>query len=270
MSEGKKVPRFHLPAIHIIGGNAETKMGIKASKPRFNLSRKEKVILLVPAVAAVAFVVTAVLLLDRSVTYTVDSAAIQYYANGTIPIVAETELCQEADGTFYMKTGRQKQDLNNLPIYYTDRRSVLIPHDMIYFAPRTKERACVEFFSEILCSENGAVRLLRDGKEPAMTPGFLYDGKDLYLFLEPVTLCFNGYTMELPALSYVEAVYGGAIMVFNYETKEQWMEPPQGDVTAESTGGDYSISLLGDSMTLYDATKSLLFTRPDLLDPVEG
>lgn len=274
MNDREEKTRRFLPDVHAFRRRGECAAEAEeegAWKPRFSLSKREKAVLIVPALAAVVVVLAVVLLLDRSVTYTVDSAAAQYYANGTYPVAAETELCQEADGTFYIKTGRkQKQDLNNLPIYYADRRSAVLPRNMIYFAPRTKVQARVDFFSEILCSENGTVRLLRDGKGSVLNQGFLYDGNDLYLFLEPIVLHFNGYALELPALSYVEAVYGGTVMVFNYETKEQLMESPQGDVTAEIEGGDYTISLMGDSMSLHDGTKSLLFTRPDLLEPVEG
>lgn len=275
MSEGKKPRHIPLPGIRAVSQKgkrvARAPTGAKTRSIRFRLSRREKRILLLPAAAAVIVILAVVLLLDRSVTCTVDSAAMQYYANGTYPIAAETELCRESDGVFRMKAGRgQQQDLNNLPIYYTDRRSLLLPRDMIYLAPRTRVQVRVDFFSEILCSENGTVRMLRDGESAVLNPGFLYDGTDLYLFLEPVTLRFNGYALELPALSYVEAVYGGTVMVFNYETKEQLLEAPQGDVTAEIPGGDYSISLLGDSMTLHDGTKSLLFTRPDRLEPLAG
>lgn len=269
-------------ARHILTSNVQTvnrkgrhvakpKARVRVWKPRFALSRKEKLIVAIPAAAAIVVVAAIVLLLDRSVTHTLDGAAAQYYANGTYPLAAETELCQETENAFYMKTGgEKKQELSNLPIYYAERRCAVFVRDMIYFAPRTKSQARVDFFSEIACSENGTVRLIRDGDETVLKPGFLYDGKDLYLFLEPVTLHVNGYALELPALSYVEAVYGGAVMVFNYETKEQLLEPSQGDVTAEIAGGDYTISLMGDSMTLHDGTKSLLFTRPDQLEPVAG
>ena len=275
MIEEKKAPRFRLPNVDI-GRQKGKRIATEeprrqAWKPRFNPSQKEKLILLIPAVAAIVVVLAVVLLLDRTVTYTVDSAASQYYANGTYPVAAETELCRETDGTFSMKTERkQTQDLNNLPIYYLDRRSTVLPRDMVYFAPRTNHKAQVECFSEVLCSENGAIHLIRDEKETLLNSGFLYDGQDLYLFLEPVVLHLNGYLLNLPALSYVEATYGGAVMVFNYETKEQLMEAPKGDVTVEIATGDYALSLLGDSMTLHDGTKSLLFTRPDLLEPVGG
>lgn len=272
MNEEKKVHRIRLP--HILAAKPKGERiakpeGISIVKPRFDLSRKEKLILIIPAAAAIAVILVVILLLDRSVSYTIDSDATQYYANGTFPIAARSELCQESDDHFYIKTGRrQKQDMSDLPIYLTDRASVVLPRSMIYFAPRTKTQAKVDFFSEILCAKSGSVRLIHDDREQILSPGFLYNGEDIYLFLEAVTLRMNGYTLELPPLSYVEAVYGGSIMVFNYETKEQLVEPPQGDVTAEAAGGDYTISLLGDSLTLHDGTKSLLFTRPDLLEPV--
>lgn len=275
MSNRKKARHIALSNVQTINrkGRHEAKPKARARiwKPGFALSRREKLILAIPVAAAIVVVAAIALLLDRSVTYMLDSAAVQYYANGTYPLAAETELCQETENAFYIKTGHEKKrELNNLPIYYADRRCAVLVRDMIYFAPRTKSKARVEFFSEVVCSENGTVRLIRDGDEMVLNPGFLYDGKDLYLFLEPVTLRVNGYVLELPALSYVEAVYGGEVMVFNYETKEQLLEPPQGDVIAEIAGGDYTISLMGDSMTLHDGTKSLLFTRPDQLEPVAG
>ena len=79
---------------------------------------------------------------------------------------------------------------------------------------------------------------------------------------------FNGYKMELPALSYVEAVYGGYMMVFNYETKECFTELYDGSGTAQPPSGDYVLSLLGDSVTMRDGSKMLLATRPDLFDPI--
>ena len=91
---------------------------------------------------------------------------------------------------------------------------------------------------------------------------------DFYLFLEPMKLSFNGYSMDVPALSYVEAVYGGYMMVFNYETKEFFIELSDGSGTAQTPSGDYVISLLGDSMTLHDGSRQLLAIRPDLFDPI--
>lgn len=96
----------------------------------------------------------------------------------------------------------------------------------------------------------------------------MFDGKDTYLFLEPMTVSVNGRTLQLPALSYVEAVYGGYVMVFNYETKDCFVELSDGSGTAQPPSGDYEISLLGDSMTMHDGSRSLLATEPSLFDPV--
>ena len=85
---------------------------------------------------------------------------------------------------------------------------------------------------------------------------------------DQLTVSFNGYNMDLPALSYVEAVYGEYMMLFNYATKETFMELSDGTGTAQPASGDYVISLLGDSMTLNNGNKILLANRPELFDPV--
>lgn len=271
MNRGKRMQRIVIPWLWSVGrGRKPTAEGSAPAAGRWAaLSRKEKLILLLPAAAAVAVILTVILLLDRSVTCTVDGEAMQYYAGGTFPIAAKTELRRDSGGDYTMKTGRgDRQTLNDLPIYYLHRAGVLLPRDMVYFAPRTGERGRAACFSEVLQVGSTTIRLAGESGETAVEPGFLYDGGDMYLFLEPVTLHLNGYTVELPALSYVEAVYGGSVMVFDYGTKEQMTGSPRGDVTAVAAGGDYTISLLGDSVTLHNGEKSLLFTRPELLEAV--
>ena len=118
------------------------------------------------------------------------------------------------------------------------------------------------------CKANGTVTVQRERNSRVAESGFLYDGGDQYIFLEPMIVYFNGYKMELPALSYVEAVYGGYMMVFNYETKECFTELSDGSGTAQPPSGDYVLSLLGDSVTMRDGSKMLLATRPDLFDPI--
>ena len=112
------------------------------------------------------------------------------------------------------------------------------------------------------------MRILSREKETAVDRGFLFDGEDFYLFLEPVVVKFNGYSLELPALSYVEARYNGDVMIFNAQDKSFLIESPKSVVTAGIPTGDYEISLLNDSMVLHDGMRVLLFTRADLLESI--
>lgn len=240
---------------------------IPISLRRRKLSRRELLTLLIPAVAAVAAVVIVIAMLDRGTSYKLSASAYQYYAGSTAKVEVGAELRRRNDGVSLLIQGDHSAE-TTLPIYLSDSPRVVLPTDMIYVLPRSIDYKRLVYFSEVECKTNGAVVVARENGSVNPEPGFLYDGKDFYLFLEPMTLEFNGYTMDVPALSYVEAVYGGYMMVFNYETKEFFMEMSDGTGTARTPYDDYTISLLGDSMTLYDGTRLLLATRADLFDPL--
>lgn len=228
----------------------------------------ELLVILLPAIAVVIVAVAVRVLIKNESTYTISDPAYQYYAGSAFPIQNQASLQTDADGSVVMNVNGEDQKVADLPIYYESRRSILLPEAMVFYVPREDFYAQAERFTEVLCEENGTVHFIKGEKDNIVQNGFLFDGMDFYLFLEPVTLRFNGYTISLPALSYVEAIYSGDVMVFNYETRECFMESPTGDVLAEVVSGDYTISLLNDSITLYDGSKTLLFTRPELLNPV--
>lgn len=249
-------------------GNSRNQASSSPRQRKSKLSRKEWLTILLPMFSVVAAVVVALLLLDEGTTYELKQGGSQYYAGNTAKIQSGSELKRNEDGTAVLVQDHYATQ-TDLPIYIENTRKVVCPMDMLYVTPRDGSYGRLVYFSEVECKANGVVTVSRDGKTWDPGRGFLYDGGDLYLFLEPMVLNFNGYSMEVPALSYIEAVYGGYMMVFNYNTKECFMELSDGTGTAQPPSGDYQISLLGDSMTLYDGSKMLLATRPDLFDPIE-
>lgn len=232
------------------------------------LSKKERLVLLIPAAAAAVAVLIVFLLNRDAMRLTLEGSPIQYYGGGGFPIAEGTVLRRTAEDVTLLNSQGSERELTSLPIYYQDRQIVTLPQTMAYYAPRSGTMGGLSYFTEIRFQTNGSLQAERDGKSANMEKGFLFDGKDFYLFLEPVELTFNGYQMELPAMSYVEAIYNGDIMVFNYETKEFFMEAPKTTVLASAGGGDYEVSLLGDSLTTRDGSKTLLFTRPEIMQPV--
>ena len=231
------------------------------------LSKKELLIVTVPALAAILAVTIVLFTVNHGSVYKFQDTACQYYGGSFTKINAGAELRRGTDGTTNLKLGKQSI-ATTLPVYLDNSRKVVLTTDMLYIAPRSLDFRRAACFSEVECRANGAVYFTRDGSAENIEQGFLYDGEDFYLFLEPVTVSFNGYTMELPALSYVEAVYGGYMMLFNYDTKEFFIEQSDGTGTAYPPSGDYEVSLLGDSMVLNDGNKLLLATRPELFAPV--
>lgn len=233
------------------------------------LSRRERMILLVPVAVVLVAVVAANLLLNRKLmTLTLTGQPCQYYGGSIYRMAEGTTLRRTEEGKTLIRSGGGERTANDLPIYYEDREEVTITQDMVYYAPRSGDHGRLGYFSHLSADAGGQVTLERDGEKTVLERGFAFNGKDLYLFLEPVVLSFNGYRMNLPALSYVEAVYTGDIMVFDYGSKEFLIEAPKGAVTARIETGDYEISMLNDSMTNYGGKRTLLFSRPELLEPI--
>ncbi len=241
-----------------------TKSNSRSRRRRF--TRRDFLTILIPTVAAIAVVFIALLVTDHGSTYELQGEASQYYAGSVAHVPKGMELKMDENGKIVFVDGSETGTETTLPLYMNQKRSVILTTDMIYYAPRSDASARVAALSEVTSLENGVIKVERDGETVRPDLGFLYDGKNFYLFLEPVIVTFSGYTVELPALSYAEVVYGGSVMLFNYETKQFTIEDLVGTVNAATKYGDYTISLLGDSMTNVKGELTLLMTRPEDLE----
>lgn len=234
---------------------------------RRRLSRRELIILLIPTLAAVVAVLLVFRLADRGVHYQFAESGHQYYAGASITVAKGQDLFCGSDGIVRAGDNKNGEPVR-VPIYLDESPAVVLPADMVYYDPRNSICARIPSLSEVRCDKDGNITITRGGEIVRPYRGFLYDGDNFYLFLESMEISFNGYKIEVPALSYVEAVFGGDIMVFNYDSKECIIERCDGAGNAEAPFGDYSISLLGDSMTYGEDQKTLLVSRPDVLDPI--
>lgn len=231
------------------------------------LGPKEILLLIIPVIALAAAAAAMYFMTRDASSYTIQGQAYQYYAGSAYPLTEGARLCRSEDGDTLMVSDNRQDVLSSLPIYFKDKQVIALPYDMAYYDPRKGDALCVPYFSEISYRSSGTAVVQREKEEAPLSGGFLYDGGDIYLFLEPVTLTFNGYSLELPFLSYVEAQGNGSVTVYNFESGDFLIEAPTGEATATGGGGDYTVSLLGDSMQDYQGERTLLSSRPDILDP---
>lgn len=223
--------------------------------------------LVIPALAAVIAVIV-LLWTERTATiYVLEGKPCQYYLGNTYRLAEGAILRRVAEDKTVLELGEgaAQSEISSLPIYYEDKRAATLPQNMAYYAPRTGTEKLLPYFTDLRLNQNGITMASRDGKNEMLSPGFVFDGQNLYVFLEPVTVRFNNYKLDLPAFSFVDAMYYGDIVLFNYETKECLVEAAEGAVTAESLDGDYTVALLGDSITSQSGKRTLLITRPELL-----
>lgn len=158
--------------------------------------------------------------------------------------------------------------IDSLPIYYQSSDGVVLAENMVYYEPRSGIVERMDYFTNVTIEESGAVYAYRDDEKVFLTGGFAYDGGDIYVFFESVILEFNGYRMELPPLSYIEAVFTRDVTVYHSGAGEQYIEAPEGDVTITFSGAPLELSLLEDAMHYDEGGSQLMFTRPDLLESI--
>lgn len=248
--------------------SAESKQPQYRARKLRKLTLKEKLILLVPAIAAVIAAVAISILLENQGVFTINEPGYQYYAGGTFPIAAGTKMQADSSGNAMIKTKPGSRPLNGFPIYCAERDAIILTEPAIYYGPRNDEFGALPEFTELSVDSYSTIELKGHRESAVKLEGFVYNGKDFYIFLEPMKVSFNGYMLTLPALSYIEAIYSGEVMVFNYETREFVIERGKGEVKASAISGDYTVYLMNDSYEMFDGRKALLFTRPDLLDNI--
>ena len=240
----------------------------KKTRRRRRLTWKERLIVLLPATAALIALAVIYIAGRDLASVTLVGSPVQYYGGASFSIQSGAKVRRTAEGRTMLVTESGERELDVLPIYFADRKAVLLPQDMVSCSPLKHQYECVACLSELSLDGYGTVTARRGNAEAKLGSSFLYDGKDFYLFLEPVVVQFNNYRFDLPAFSFVEAAFSGDVMVFDYEEKSFFFEKPRGEAIATIPSTGTEISLLGDSMTDTNGERSLLFTKADLLESV--
>ena len=109
-------------------------------------------------------------------------------------------------------------NLDSTPIYYQDKDVVILPSNMSVVMPTL---SCAEYLSigySYITYENKTYTLTTNRYQNRLNHYFLYDGLDLYFFIEPVTLTVGQEEIKLTPFSYVIAKYGKYITYYDKKT----------------------------------------------------
>lgn len=236
------------------------------TKKKKKLGKREVLLILIPAAAAVIAVIVASLFVRTASKQKTSRPGHQYYMNASTPVEGGTVIKKSEDGTAtYIDTEVGTVEIADLPIYYDDEERFMITEDMVYFDPRSGRFSRADRFTEFFM-ENGNLWASIGGVKKVVNGGFLYNGKDMYIFLEPVTVTADQFHQDIPAFSYVEAVYGDQVAVFDYEKKKTDLYSAGDDVPAKAV--DYTVNVVSDTVILPDGMRILLFNAPDQLKPL--
>lgn len=127
-----------------------------------------------------------------------------------------------------------KINLDSTPIYYQKQKTVIFPKDMSVIMPTLN---CAEYLSlgySYISYKDGIYTLTTTKYQNKLNHYFLYDGSDLYFFIEPVTLKVNEEEIKLSSFSYVIAKYNNYISYYDKESDTAKTITTDADVKVEN------------------------------------
>lgn len=167
------------------------------------------------------------------------------------------------EGLTELKATDRKVTLDSTPVYYTDENSkVIFPEDMAIVYPNNNGMMYrINHFADIT-EENGEIyletNLATTTNKSKLEKAFLYDGQDLYFFLERTSITVNGTTYEVSPLSYAIVRYKQSVEIYNYEKDEYQVIDTTETQDAKVVTDTYTINMGVDSLQTAEKEQLLI------------
>lgn len=158
--------------------------------------------------------------------------------------------------------------VDSTPLYYENEKGkCLFPQEVAFCYPIQNGRiAKIPSFSTASVQGTQGYVTINNSTHQVQN-GFIYDGKDLYFFVEDVTLIIGNDKYELGPLSYIKARYNDEAEIYDYsEDKLIIVNTQEKDVRVENK--NYNINLNTDSLSINGIEQLLLndFSKIDIMN----
>jgi len=220
--------------------------------------------------AGVLIIVLALLVFwysDGLSSYSPNALTYQCYGGSTFNYTEDATF-REHENEITVSDSNGKKDLLEVPLLYKGRQDITLSENMLLMVPSEDDGVKrINRFTTV--SESSGRITYSSGKKSAQSyGGFLYDGNDLYIFLEDTILNIAGTEIELPPLSYARVVYGQSVEYHNSETDEnELVYVDESDVTANCKSG-FELNL-GTDIIYNGNEECLLFSSVDNANVIE-
>ena len=112
----------------------------------------------------------------------------------------------------------KKQEIETTPFFYNDERKVLFPQEMSLIQPRMNNGQQNRIPSLAFVDGTSVTPKISFANfEQELGSSFLFDGSDLYFFINPVNLIVGEEEIELPVFSFATYNYNHELYVYNYD-----------------------------------------------------
>lgn len=158
--------------------------------------------------------------------------------------------------------------LDSTPLYYKDEKKILLPQNMSIVYPLSNSTQFkTNFFSRVYIEDNTIY--LQDGRlNKVLSNCFLYDGKDLFFFIEETKILIDEEEITIQPLSYAVLTYNDNIQIYSYDIDQfkTIVIKEKKDILATAKG--YTVNLSIDSVE-YNTKSRLLIKNMGYLKNIE-
>lgn len=200
-------------------------------------------------------------------TYNLDKVLIKekvYFYSGLQKQEFDEIKLKNKNGETSLESRNEEISLESNPIYYLEGIKMILPKDMAIVNSQDGSMNKIVHFSQILKKDAGTY-LIENSKERLLQDFFLYDGKDTYVFFDPIKIYNGEMLIEIEPFSYVKLINNGNMIEIysKYKDKFEVIDVDESKLIAVSNYG-YTLDLkLGSLKT--SIGEQLLFKDIDAL-----
>lgn len=213
--------------------------------------RKDAIIAVVVVIALLVIVTVVIFFINGLDTTTTESHNFyQYFAGQKVEYKGQLTLSRK-EGITELKSKDKTVTLDSTPVYYGDNANkVIFPENMaIIYPTQSGIMYKVNHFSDIVREGSSTyleVNTTTTTQKKLVENAFLFDGADLYFFLQNTIIHANGSDYEVTPLSYAIVRYNQGVEIYNKEKDEYTVVETKENVTA--TTADYTINMSIDAL----------------------
>lgn len=210
-----------------------------------------------------------VLFLDNVERYKFKQEAI-YFVNGMDYGISEGSNAVIDDEGYAIITLKNKQvlDRNTIPAYFVGEDKILLLSKLAYYCPSYDAMFSASKllpFTQISFNDDSLYsNISRNSKSKSEQTGFLFDGYETFVFLEPMKIKYDDKTINVSPLSFMMVNYGNWVQIYNQETNEYTYDDTSDYVVATNSDSSYSINVATRTIT-FNGKDTLLISNIDMM-----
>lgn len=191
----------------------------------------------------------------------------QYVLGRKIEYTGELEISKGSNSVSSMNLGNNTSvELDSTPLYYKNEdNKMLLPKDMAVVLPLEQNAMKkVNRLSTVEIGKDNYIRIKYENEEFLEKNGFLFDGNDLYIFLDWTEITIGEQTYNLAPMSYAIVHYRQSVEIYQKQDDKYHMleEVKDGNITAKHEL--FEINLSTDAFKC-DTKEQLILKKIDVL-----